>query len=123
MTGDPNNVQHLSPSEYHHHLMAQIQPRLSYDGGDVVAWQRRLRRKLRELLGYAAQPKTPLNARQVWRREHSLGVIEKIIFTSEPYADLPVYVCLPKNARPPYTFMICLQGHTTGMHVSIGVER
>ena len=36
---------------------------------------------------------------------------------------MPAYVCLPKNAQPPYTFMICLQGHTTGMHVSIGVER
>ena len=114
---------HLSPSEYHRHLMTGIVPALRYDGGDVAAWQRRLRRKLRDLLGYATQPKTPLNARQVWRREHSLGVIEKIIFTSEPYADVPAYVCLPKNARPPYPFMICLQGHTTGMHVSIGVER
>jgi dienelactone hydrolase len=33
------------------------------------------------------------------------------------------YLCLPKNAAPPYTFMICLQGHSTGMHNSIAVER
>jgi dienelactone hydrolase len=123
MTEDPNGVQHLSPSEYHHHLIAQIQPRLSYDGGDVAAWQRRLRRKLRDLLGYAAQPQTPLNVRQVWRRKHPLGLIEKIVLTSEPFADVPAYVCLPNDVHPPYTFMICLQGHSTGMHVSIGVQR
>ena len=114
---------YLSPSEYHAIMMAQIRPQFAYDGGDVVAWQLRLRRKLRDLLGYTTGPKTPLNVRQLWAREHPLGVIEKVIFTSEPYADVPAYVCLPKNARPPYPFMICLQGHTTGMHVSIGVER
>ncbi|MCU0503185.1 MAG: acetylxylan esterase [Anaerolineae bacterium] len=119
---DPFDID-LSPSIYHSQIMAELRPRLAYDGSDLVAWQRRLRRKLRDLLGYAAQPKTPLNVRQVWRREHRLGVIEKIVFTSEPFVDVPAYVCLPKNAQPPYTFMICLQGHSTGMHVSIGVQR
>jgi dienelactone hydrolase len=103
--------------------MAGIVPALRYGDGDVVAWQRRLRRNLRDLLGYTTAPKVPLNIRKIWQREHPLGLIEKIIFTSEPYADVPAYVCLPKTARPPYPFMICLQGHTTGMHVSIGVER
>jgi len=123
MSDTQSQSAHLSPSDYHRHVMAGLQPAWRYDGGDVVAWQRRLRRKLRDLLGYAAQPKTPLNVRQVWRRAHPLGVIEKIVFTSEPFADVPAYVCLPKNGQPPYSFMICLQGHSTGMHVSIGVQR
>ena len=41
----------------------------------------------------------------------------------EPHADVVAYVCLPNSAEPPYTFMLCLQGHTTGMHNSIAVER
>ena len=41
----------------------------------------------------------------------------------EPYCDVPAYVCLPKNVGPPYTFMICIQGHSTGMHNSINVQR
>jgi dienelactone hydrolase len=114
---------YLSPSEYHRRVIAELQPAWHYDGGDVGVWQRRLRRKLRSLLGYAPGLKTPLNVRRVWTREHPLGVIEKIVFTSEPFADVPAYVCLPKNAPPPYTFMVCLQGHSTGMHVSIGVQR
>jgi len=46
-----------------------------------------------------------------------------VIFTSEPYSDVVAFVCLPKDVKPPYQWMICLQGHTTGTHVSIAVER
>ena len=69
------------------------------------------------------QKRVPLNVRSIWKRDHQLGTIEKIIFTSEPGADVPAYVCIPKNAEPPYTFMICLQGHNSGMNNSIGVDR
>ncbi|MBU4200960.1 MAG: hypothetical protein KJ919_13695 [Verrucomicrobia bacterium] len=34
-----------------------------------------------------------------------------------------MYVCLPRDVRPPYRFMVCLQGHSTGMHNSIAVQR
>jgi dienelactone hydrolase len=118
-----HETRYYSPSDYHRRAIFQSGPQFAYDGGDVAAWQRRLRRRLRELLGVTTGPKLPLNVRQLWVREHALGAIEKIVFTSEPYADVPAYICLPRNARPPYTFMICLQGHSTGMHVSIGAER
>ena len=113
---------HVSPSEYHQHLMQQIQPSLAYSGGDVTQWQARLRRRLQQLIGSFPRQRPPLSVRQLWVREHALGWIEKIVFTSEPYSDVPAYVCLPRNVPPPYPFMICLQGHTTGMHVSIAVQ-
>ncbi len=114
---------HLSPSEYHRYLMSRIVPSLRYDGGDVFHWQRRLRRKLRQLTGDVPAERTALNARQLWLREHPLGTIEKIVFHSEPDCDVSAYVCLPKGVPPPYVFMICLQGHSTGMHNSIAVQR
>ena len=114
---------HLSPSEYHRHLMSQTTPSLAYSGGDVREWQSRLRRKLRQLVGTMPREHCPLRPRQLWKRNHPLGTIEKIVFTSEPYADVMAYVCLPRNVEPPYTFMICLQGHSTGMHNSIAVKR
>jgi dienelactone hydrolase len=113
----------LSPSVYHRHLLAGIRPRLAYAGGDVGAWQRRLRPAVRRRLGIFPAERVPLNPRRLWRREHPLGTIEKVVFTSEPCADVPAYVCLPRDVEPPYPFVICLQGHTTGMHVSIGVGR
>ncbi|OGV49565.1 MAG: hypothetical protein A2017_16410, partial [Lentisphaerae bacterium GWF2_44_16] len=49
--------------------------------------------------------------------------VEKIVYASEPFSDVPAYICLPGNVKPPYSVAICLQGHSTGMHNSIGVDR
>ena len=105
--------------------MDNVQAKLAYDDGDVRLWQRRLRRKLRDLVGLSAMPRRrcPLNVRTLWRNRHDLGIIEKIAFTAEARADVTAYLCLPEGAEPPYRFMICLQGHSTGMHNSIGVDR
>jgi dienelactone hydrolase len=113
---------HLSPTENHRYLMSQIVPSLGYDGGDVQEWRGRLRTKLRQLVGDMPGERCPLRPRQLWQRQHPLGTIEKIAFTSEPYSDVVAYVCLPKDVEPPYTFMICVQGHSTGMHNSIAVQ-
>jgi len=113
----------FSPSFYHRDLAARTQQTMRYSGGDVVSWQGSLRGKLRELLGYRDEvaPRVSLEVRTLWQREHPLGRIEKIVFRAEPGVDVPAYVCLPGNAKPPYTFFICLQGHTSGMHNSIAV--
>ena len=114
---------HLSPSECHQHLMKNMQQTLAYDGGDVAAWQEALRGKVAELVGDMPEERVDLNVQTLWKRDHPLGTIEKIIFTGEPYADVPAYVCLPKDVDPPYTFFVCLQGHSTGAHNSIAVDR
>ncbi len=114
---------HLSPTENHKYLMSQIKPKLKFDGSDMQQWQPRLRRKLRHLVGDMPRGRCDLSPRRLWMREHPLGTIEKVAFLSEPYADVLAYVCLPKDIAPPYTFFICLQGHSTGMHNSIAVQR
>jgi dienelactone hydrolase len=114
----------FSPSLYHQQLMQGIVPSLSYHDGDVTAWQNNLRNKVSELLGFDFQHGNcvPLNARILWRRSHEYGIIEKIVFTSEDMVDVPAYLCIPSEAVAPYTCFICLQGHTSGMHNSIGVD-
>lgn len=116
---------HLSPSACHRILLAEARPTLAYTGGDVGAWQRRLRPALRKLTGLDRLPRAgdrpPLAPRTLWRRRHALGWIEKVVFTAERGADVPAYFCTPHDARPPYAVAICLQGHTSGMHNSIGV--
>jgi len=113
----------LSPSVNHRFLASEIVPSHRYDGSDPLLWQRRLRRKLRTLLGDWPKSRNPLRPKTLWRREHPLGSIEKIVFSSEAHADVPAYVCLPGKIDPPYTFVICLQGHSGGMHNSIAVDR
>lgn len=114
---------HLSPSECHRHVLRGLKPLLAFRGGDVHAWQRRARARLRRLLGDSPRTRGPLAPRTLWKWETDLGTMEKIVFTSESFADVVGYVCLPGGKRPPYRFVICLQGHTTGMHLSIGVDR
>jgi dienelactone hydrolase len=113
----------LSPSSYHRRVMDALVPSSAFTGGPVVPWQRALRRKVKELLNLDPLGRPALNAKRIWKREHPLGAIEKVVFTCEPGADMPAYVCLPASAKPPYTFMICLQGHTSGMHHSIAVKQ
>ena len=86
-------------------------------------WQDRLRPKVRELVGLPDGDRIPLNPFSIWKRDHPHGTIEKIVFSSEPGSDVVAFLCLPKDASPPYPFFICVQGHTTGMHHSIAVER
>lgn len=105
--------------------MSRITPSLAYDGGDVREWQNTLRPRLRDLVGVGemSSERCDLNVRRIWTRGHELGTITRIVFTAEPCADVPAYICLPGEAEPPYPFMICLQGHSSGMHNSIAVQR
>ncbi|APR84681.1 Hypothetical protein A7982_10030 [Minicystis rosea] len=116
---------YLSPSACHRILLDETRPALAYDGGPVSAWQRRLRPALRRLSGLDRMPRAgarpPLDVRTHWRRRHALGWIEKLTFIAERAAEVPAYFCTPHEARPPYAVAICLQGHTSGMHNSIGV--
>jgi dienelactone hydrolase len=118
-----NNADSLSPSSYHRRLMDALVPSDGFKGGAVGPWQRTLRRKVKALVNLDPLGRPALNTRRLWRREHPLGTIEKVVFTCEQGADMPAYVCLPASAKPPYTFMICLQGHTSGMHHSLAVKQ
>jgi dienelactone hydrolase len=112
----------LSPSLVHKQLAGKSDLRLSYAGGDFKKWQMKLRKKLKELVGEMPSERPPLNVRNIWERENHFGNIQKIVFTAEKRSDVLAYVCIPKNTKPPYDFMICLQGHSTGMHNSIAVD-
>lgn len=93
----PAGTFRFSPSIHHRRVMDHTVQALSHAGGDVAAWQRWLRRRLRRLLGDAPSQRVPLNVRSLWKRRGALGGIEKILFTSEPGADAPAYVCIPKG--------------------------
>ncbi len=113
----------FSPSVYHRHKLSITQPAMSYTDGNVAEWQQRLRIRLCEVMGYGDEDRVQLTPRTLWKKEHPFGTIEKVVFSSEPYADVMAYVCLPRDIAPPYDFWICLQGHSTGAHVSIARER
>lgn len=113
----------LAPSACHERLL-RAPPSLRFRGQQVGPWQRALRAKLRELLGWSQMPGRPgpLRVRSLWRREVPLGTIEKLVFRSEPGADVPAYACVPRGASGRLPWMVCLQGHSTGAHNSVGID-
>jgi dienelactone hydrolase len=113
----------LAPSQNHRLLMQQNIPALAYDGGAVGPWQVKLRAKFRELIGFPQVERPPLNVRSLWKQQDALGTIEKISFAAEAGSDIVAYFCVPQGMHPPYHAVVCLQGHSTGMHVSISRER
>ena len=118
----PPKQLNLSPSLVHRHLIKTAKPSLTFTGRDVKKWRQALRRKVRALLCMPSF-KSPLRSRMLWSRQHEFGTVEKIAYTSESCSDVPAYVCLPKYVQPPYTFVICLQGHVSGMHLSVGLSK
>jgi len=104
--------------------MKNTKPKLTFNKElDPALWQKKLKAKIKQLTGYYYKNQhAKVEYITIWKQTGSHGTIEKIVYRSEPGVDVPAYVCIPKNARPPYTFFICLQGHSTGMHNSIAVD-
>lgn len=112
----------FSPSVVHHKIAATITPSLRFKGQEVLTWQKRLRLRLASLLGETPGRPCRLNPQVLWKKKTANGTLEKIVFTSEPGADVPAYVSVPEKPDGKLPFMICLQGHTSGMHNSIGMD-
>ncbi len=93
---------------------------LSFDPkGDFNAWRKSLKAKLTELLG-----KKPLKVKPELRVESETDcgdfLDRRFVFTSETHAEIPCHLLIPKGAKGRHPVMICLQGHSTGMHISLG---
>ena len=103
---------------------ANAVPALGFKPGlDVGKWQAELRARLRSILALPAAAAGPLEARVERHRETAQYTMDRIRFTAEPGEVVPGWLLKPKSARGSMPVMICLQGHSPGMHISIGEAR
>jgi dienelactone hydrolase len=92
-------------------------------GADVDGWQRSLRGRLREILALPDSADTalaPVVEAPELQGDHTR---QRIQFVAEPGETVPGYLLRPVDSRGPLPLMICLQGHSPGMHLSIGEAR
>ncbi|MEI6519212.1 MAG: alpha/beta hydrolase family protein [bacterium] len=111
------------PNLQQQYLMQSAPLTMSYrQEEDFSIWKNEVNTKFRELIGEISTDK-PLDI----RIEHEIRGEEyreiRYIFTAEEMADVPCYLLIPNNTPTPCPVVICLQGHTTGMHISLGIAR
>ncbi len=101
-------------------LTEKIKPTLGYDENcDYDEWRKKVKEKLSELLGDMPERVEP-DTKVEWEKEYDTFVERRMIFSSEEHAKVPCHLWLPKNAKKPCPVVICLQGHSSGMHISMG---
>ncbi len=81
----------------------------------------RLHRRLVEILALPAGPHEPLEASVELRDDTGACRVYRVEYTSEPGERVPGYLLVPVHGEPPFPVMVCLQGHSPGMHISIGL--
>ena len=111
----------IDPRVMHQQMMQEIVPDLRWqEGEDVAAWQEKARAKLREVLGLPFASKAE-NFRIEWTKEDDPKWNEvRFTFESEPGQDVVCHLVTPKEYQGKLPLAICMQGHGTGMHISLG---
>lgn len=110
----------MKPYEKEQAVVRDLPVGMAYDGTQPFdAWQSAAREKLAELLGMDRF--TPCEAQTQIEWEHTSEDFREIRFTfqSEPGYRVPCHLLIPHKVRKKGV-MICLQGHSTGMHISLG---
>lgn len=101
-------------------LIEKIKPSLAFDESrDYGSWKEEVKNKLTELLGDMPEKVEP-NLRVEWEKEFDTFTEKRMVFSAEEYIDVPCHLWIPKAAKKPCPVIICLQGHSSGMHISMG---
>ena len=118
----------LAPEQCHRPLLA-VRPLLAFDPArDFHDWRRQLANRFTELLGVQPQ-RVPPDVRVEFERRHEATAAHppfdeiRFLFRSEANADVPCHLLIPTEpgaGADRFPVVICLQGHSPGMHISLG---
>jgi len=116
----------LSPSRAHFAAYENAPLRLAFtkaDGTNPSAWQDAARSKLAELTGHR-RAKAPPVARHP-REDPLPGGYRRrgLYLETSPHAAIPVTLIWRGESAEPRPVMLCLQGHSSGAHLSWGEAR
>ncbi len=108
-----------SAYEFNIELMKKVKPSMSYKGENFLQWQKEARQKLIELIGLDRFEKTAPELEIEFEKKIENATEIRFTFASEEGYRVPCHLLLPDGVENP-PVMICLQGHSTGMHISLG---
>lgn len=104
---------------YNRELLQNIEPQMSYCGENYEEWKKEARKKLSSLVGLDKFTLVDDKLEIEYETELENAIEIRFTYQSEEGYRAPAHIFLPKNTPNP-PVMICLQGHSTGMHISFG---
>ena len=107
----------------HDSLVDKTKQILAFDEKrNYFEWKAEVKRKFYELLGFAEIEKNacPLNVKIESEIQKEGYKQIRFLFESEKDSFVPCYLLLPDTGKEKYPVAICLQGHSSGFHNSIG---
>lgn len=113
----------MNPALHNLNLISAIKPSMRYEGGNFALWQNTARAKLRELLGIdeILKNKPEDDGFTVeYVKEEDDYTEYRFVITSEVGYSFPSVLRVPKAVKAPIPVILTLQGHSTGMHISLG---
>lgn len=110
------------PWMYNHDIIAAITPSMRYDGSvPFPEWQKTAREKLSELLGMKNLNKAEDTHFTIeYVKEEEEYTEYRFTLESEAGYTFPSVMRVPKGIEGKAAVVICLQGHSTGFHISLG---
>ena len=114
-------MKHLTPVAFHSQLCRHLSFPMAFDPERPFQEQQVAARELlQRLLGMPEKQTDPVPHIE-WISEADPRFLEiRFSFETEPGLWVPVHMLLPRGVKTPLPVAICLQGHTPGMHVSLG---
>jgi hypothetical protein len=115
------NMRNQNPKKIYWDYIENRIPDMRYDGKEPFEqWQKRARAKLRELIKIDAIKPCDLDFLIESKTETEEYTEIRFSFQSEEGYYAPAVLRLPKGLKGKIAPMICLQGHSKGMHISLG---
>ncbi len=111
----------MTPYENIKKLVSSVTPSMRWDGVEPIGeWQEKARKKLSELVGLDRM--IPGEKKFEIEFDRDSGDFREIRFKyqTEPGYFVPCHMCIPKGAKLPLPTFICMQGHSKGMHITLG---
>ena len=106
-----------------HENLLNATPKLAFnENADYSEWKKQVKQKFIEILGLdnIAENACEIKINIEETVEFEEYTRYRYTFESEKGCIVPCYLLIPKAKKEKYPVCICLQGHTTGFHISIG---
>ena len=112
----------MNPAEVNLKHIERVKPSLRYDGTiPFEDWKKAAKEKLCELLGMDKIERCENAAFAIEYTKELDGYTEyRFTVQSEPGYTVPCVMRVPKKKEGKVPLIICLQGHSTGFHISLG---